>query len=146
MNIKIRPEHTEDYPVTEILIKKAFENSEMSDNKEHELVSRIRVSHAFVPELSLVAVNEDSNQIAGHILLSKIIIKNDHEITHSLALAPVSVLPDFQLQGIGKFLIQESIKKAKELGFRSIIVLGHPEYYPKFGFKKASQWGKKTAF
>ena len=53
----------------------------------------------------------------------------------------MAVLPKFQKKGIGGSLIIEGLKKAKELGYKSVIVLGHKEYYPKFGFKKASKWG-----
>ncbi len=64
----------------------------------------------------------------------------------SLALAPVSVLPEYQNKGIGKDLIHKALEQAKELGHQSIVVLGHPEYYPKFGFEKASQWGIEASF
>ena len=78
----------------------------------------------------------------GHILLSKIKISE----AESLALAPVSVLPEYQNIGVGGLLITEALKDAKELGYNSVVVLGHPEYYPKFGFKKASLWGIKAPF
>ncbi|MGW6385149.1 GNAT family N-acetyltransferase, partial [Peribacillus butanolivorans] len=114
-----------------------------SDKKEHELVYRIRKSDAFIPYLSLVAVNKE---IVGHILLSKIKINNDNQFAESLALAPVSVLPAYQNKGIGRLLTLEALKKAKELEYNSVVVLGHPEYYPKFGFEKASLWGIKAPF
>ena len=83
----------------------------------------------------------------GHILLSKIkISKDNNESVESLALAPVSVLPEYQNKGIGGLLITEALKEAKELGYNSVVVLGHPEYYPRFGFKKASLWGIKAPF
>lgn len=71
---------------------------------------------------------------------------NDNQSIESLALAPVSVLPDYQSKGIGKKLILEALQKAKELGYQSVVVLGHPEYYPKFGFQKASHWRIKAPF
>ena len=61
-------------------------------------------------------------------------------------LAPIAVIPELQKQGIGGKLIKKGIKKAKELEFDSIIVVGHKDYYPKFGFQKASQWGMKCPF
>ncbi len=146
MNITIIEEISEYYKITEKVVKSAFANMEFSDEKEHELVSRIRKSEAFIPELSLVAINKDNNEIAGHILLSKIKISNDNQLAKSLALAPVSVLPEYQNKGIGRSLILEALKIAKELGYNSVIVLGHPKYYPKFGFKKASLWGIKAPF
>ncbi|MDZ5473070.1 N-acetyltransferase [Bacillus sp. 31A1R] len=145
MTIHIRQEKTEDYSIVEEVIKSAFADMEISDKTEHELVARIRKSEAFIPELSLVATNEEEN-IIGHILFSKIHIVNDTHSEESLALAPVSVLPDFQNIGVGKLLINEGLKIAKELGYKSVVVLGHPNYYPKFGFEKASSWGINPPF
>ena len=146
MNLKIVQEQVEDYELTEGVVKSAFENAEHSDKSEHKLVSRIRKSDAFIPKLSLVATDKDHNKILGHILLSKILISNDTQRVESLALAPVSVLPEYQGRGVGKLLITEALKEAKKLRVGSVVVLGHPEYYPKFGFKKASLWGIKAPF
>lgn len=147
MSFIIRQEQKSDYESTEKVIEIAFASAEQSDQNEHNLVSRIRQSDVFIPELSLVAVNKDKNEILGHILLSKVLIDNgDNQKVESLALAPVSVLPDYQNKGIGQSLIQKSLEKAKELGFKSVIVLGHPEYYPKFGFRKSSKWQIKAPF
>lgn len=145
MNIIIKQEQVKDYKITEKVVKCAFANAEHSDKDEHNLVRRIRNSNVFIPELSLVAINDNNEQV-GYILLSKIKIKNEDQVVESLALAPVSVLPEYQNQGVGKLLISKALKKAKELRFHSVVVLGHPEYYPKFGFKKASTWGIKAPF
>lgn len=146
MNITIRKERPEDYPITEKVVQSAFADMEISDQTEHELVHRIRESDAFIPELSLVAIHEDQQEIVGHILLSKINIKREDQSAESLALAPVSVLPQNQNKGIGRLLILEALQKATELGYRSVVVLGHPGYYPRFGFKKASLWGIQPPF
>ncbi|MBP2078426.1 GNAT family N-acetyltransferase [Oceanobacillus polygoni] len=146
MNITIAQEHPTDYELTENVVKAAFEHAEYSDKSEHKLVSRLRKSDAFIPALSLVAKDREQNKILGHTLLSKIIIRNDSQSTASLALAPVSVLPAYQGKGMGSLLITEALKKAKKLGYSSVVVLGHPEYYPKFGFQKASLWGIKAPF
>ncbi|WP_369903218.1 GNAT family N-acetyltransferase [Bacillus manliponensis] len=143
MNIKIRQEEKEDYEQTEEVVKEAFLHAPFSDGKEHELVSRLRKSEAFVPALSLVAVEAD---IIGHILLSEVKIINEDRSTISLALAPISVKEEYQGKGIGKQLITEALKRAKELGYESVIVLGHENYYPKFGFKRASLWGIQAPF
>lgn len=95
MNIKIKQEQVEDYKVTEEVVKCTFANAEHSDSNEHNLVSRIRNSNVFIPELSLVAMDNENNRVVGHILLSKIKIKNDDQVVESLALAPVSVLPNY---------------------------------------------------
>ncbi|WP_339226212.1 N-acetyltransferase [Oceanobacillus sp. FSL K6-2867] len=146
MNLIIEQEQDTDYELTEVVVKTAFEHAEHSDKNEHKLVSRLRKSDAFIPALSLVAKEQDSNKILGHILLSEITIRNDHQSAESLALAPVSVLPEYQGKGMGRQLISEALNKARKLGYSSVIVLGHPEYYPKFGFKKASLWGIKAPF
>lgn len=140
--ITIRQEEKNDYSKTEEVVKVAFLNEKFSDKKEYELVKRIRECDVFVPELSIVAVDEE---IIGHIMLSKITIEGETSVD-SLALAPVSVAPSHQKKGIGGKLIAAALEKAKELEYGSVVVLGHPEYYPKFGFKKASQWNIKAPF
>jgi predicted N-acetyltransferase YhbS len=144
VNISIRQETEKDYKLSEAVVEKAFENAEYSDHREQFLVAKLRKSDAFVPELCLVA--ELNEKIVGHIMLTKLLIKNGEKKYESLALAPVSVLPEYQNRGIGTKLINESVKIAKELGFKSAIVLGHDKYYPQFGFKPASIWGIKAPF
>lgn len=146
MNITIRKEQLNDYKVTEEVVQRAFADMEFSDKKEHELVGRIRQADVFIPELSLVATTENDTEIVGHILLSKIKIVSGVLSVESLALAPVAVLPKYQNKGIGKMLILKALQKAKELGFSSVVVLGHPGYYPKFGFKAAANWGIEAPF
>ncbi|QTL51087.1 MULTISPECIES: GNAT family N-acetyltransferase [Priestia] len=145
MDILIKQELTEEYNKTEEVVKSAFLNEEYSDKKEHLLVKRIRKSDAFIPELSLVAFNQNGD-IIGHILLSKITIIDGDNSIDSLALAPVSVFPQYQKQGVGSQLIHAALKRAKELGYHSVIVLGHKDYYPKFGFKPASLWNIYAPF
>jgi predicted N-acetyltransferase YhbS len=79
-------------------------------------------------------------------MFTKLIITNGEKEYESLALAPLSVLPSYQNKGIGSALINEGLKIAKELEFKSVIVLGHAKYYPRFGFKPASTWGIKPPF
>ncbi len=138
MNITIRKEEEKDY-------KKVYEVNLLAFQQENEskLIEKIRKGENFVPELSLVA--EIGDEIVGHILFSRIKIVGD-SILESLALAPMAVIPEFQKQGIGTKLIKKGIEKAKELGFDSIIVLGHKEYYPKFGFTRALKWSIKCPF
>ncbi len=94
----------------------------------------------YVPELSIVAVEDE--QVVGHILFTKIEIEDAQGRRHpSLALAPMAVLPEFQKRGIGGSLIRKGLQTAKELGFGSVIVLGHEHYYPKFGFQPAAKFG-----
>ncbi|MFZ0369636.1 MAG: N-acetyltransferase [Halobacillus sp.] len=145
MEFIIRQELTEESNNTEEVIQEAFKNEDHSDKSEHLLVRRIRESKEFIPQLSLVAVNQ-SQGLIGHILLSKIKIISSDRSVESLALAPVSVLPEFQNKGVGSQLIHRVLAKAKDLGYTSIIVLGHKDYYPKFGFEPAAHFGIKAPF
>ncbi|AFS78215.1 acetyltransferase, GNAT family [Gottschalkia acidurici 9a] len=144
MNIIIRQEEERDYSSVKYVVEKAFENAEYSDHKEQLLVERLRKSDAFIPELSLIA--ELNKEIIGHAMLTKLIIRNGKNEYESLALAPVSVLSQYQNIGIGSKLINESLKVAKQIGFKSVIVLGHEKYYPRFGFMPARTWGIKCPF
>ncbi|MDA3905592.1 MAG: N-acetyltransferase [Bacteroidales bacterium] len=128
--IVIRKENKKDYPEVYKLNLQAF-----NQITEPELVDRHRESDRFIPELSLIA--EIDNKICGHILFTKIYIQSEGINKESLALAPMAVLPDFQNQGIGKQLIKSGLEKAANIGFKSVVVIGHAEYYPKFGFKPA---------
>lgn len=144
MKITIRQEEPEDFKEVFTVIEKAFEPLQFSDHKEQFLVERLRKSNAFIPELSLVA--EIENKIVGHILLTKLKIRNDQDEFDSLALAPVSVLPEYQNKGIGGILIKEAHKTARELGYKSIVLLGHETYYPKFGYSQADKFGIELPF
>lgn len=144
MNIFIREEKVKDYNIVESIIEKAFVEAEHSDNNEHKLVSKLRESHAFVQDLSLVA--EIEGEIKGHILMTKALIENGEDSFETLVLAPLSVLPEYQKKGIGSKLIKEAFERAKKLGYTSVIVLGHKNYYPKFGFEKASKYSIEAPF
>lgn len=145
MKITIRPETPKDYAATEEVVKEAFLKETMSDQQEHVLVQKLRTSSSFVPELSLVALNEEEKIIA-HLLLTENKIVNENQEMRALSLAPVAVHPDFQSQGIGSQLIREGIKRARAAGYQAMIVLGHPTYYPRFGFKPAHLWQIKAPF
>lgn len=144
MNINIRQETEKYYKLSETVVEKAFKNAEHSDHKEQFLVAKLRRSDVFIPELSLVV--EIDKKIVGHIMLTKLLIEDGKNKYMSLALAPISILPEYQSRGIGSKLINESLRIAKELGFKSVIVIGHEKYYPRFGFKPASIWGIKAPF
>ncbi len=113
---------------------------------EARLVDALRQNEtAFVPGLSIVATADD--EIVGHILFTRISIKDDSGNLHeSLALAPMAVKPGFQKKGIGGQLIRKGLEVAEDLGFRSVIVIGHEHYYPKFGFEPAGKWNIKAPF
>ncbi|MFN8671740.1 MAG: N-acetyltransferase [Candidatus Sericytochromatia bacterium] len=140
MNILIRKENINDFIGISEVNTQAFKQE-----NEAKLVNLLRSSINFIPELSLVAILND--KLIGHILFTKIkIINEKKQGFESLALAPMSVLPEFQNKGIGSKLVKEGLNQSKNLGYKSVIVLGHSEYYPKFGFKKASNWNIKCPF
>lgn len=138
--IEIRQETPQDYTEVFETIKRAFEHAEHTDKDEHFLVERLRKSGAFVPELSLVAVI--NGKIAGHILFTKVKIAD----TLQIGLAPLSVRPEFQKKEIGTKLMDEGHKIAKKLGYEFSIVMGHPSYYPRVGYLKASIFEIKAPF
>jgi len=141
-SLTIRTENPCDYDRVVKLTEEAFADLEISDHNEGKLVEKLRRSPNFIDELSLVA--ELDGQVIGHILFTPILIVNGAEKFESLVLAPVSVLPEFQKMGVGGQLIRAGHQKALELGFYSAILLGHPQYYPRFGYKPASKWGIKS--
>jgi predicted N-acetyltransferase YhbS len=144
MKIDIRREQPGDYKAVYKLTELAFRDLEISEHNEQDLVERLRRSSSFIPELSLVAVLEQ--EIVGHILLTRNKIVNDREEFESLTLAPVSVTPEHQNQGIGSQLIRTVLDTARELGFKSVFLVGHENYYPRFGFVPASKFGILSPF
>jgi putative acetyltransferase len=138
MDILIREEKEKDR-------KEIYKVNKLAVGQENEsiLIDKIREGENFIPGLSLIA--ESKGRLVGHILLSKIKITGS-SVFDTLILAPLAVIPAFQKKGIGSRLVKRSVFKAKELGFNSIIVVGHKEYYPRFGFEKASKWNLKCPF
>lgn len=139
MNIKLRPENVADHPAIKSLILETYRNITYSNHKEQLMVARLRNSDAFVPDLSIVAENENG-ELAGHILFTKIQIQNNGVLYQALALAPLSVHPKYKEIGIGKKLVLEGHRVAKALGYNYIVVLGIPNYYPKFGYQFTHQY------
>lgn len=111
---------------------------------EAELADRLRASSSYVPELSLVAEIDD--KIAGHVILTRATIEERPAQEGMLVLGPVGVLPEFQRQGVGSALIKEGLRRASELGYRGVALIGHPAYYPRFGFQPGSQLGFTSTY
>ncbi|TCZ79873.1 N-acetyltransferase [Paenibacillus albiflavus] len=131
----IRTETIDDYKQVYQLNYLAFGNRD----DEAQLVEKIRHTDGFIPELSIVA--EQENQILGHILLSKASVVDGDKECEVIVLAPIAVHPDDQKRGIGGKLIQEGVKRCKAAGYPLILLIGHPTYYPKYGFKPARSYG-----
>jgi putative acetyltransferase len=138
--LDIRQENTKDF-------SEVFEVNETAfgGDSEARLVGLLRRTDAFIPELSLVAVSE--NKVIGHILFTRIMIRTDGGKEYeSLALAPMAVRPAFQKRGVGGQLIRRGLDRARQLGHKSVIVLGHEHYYPKFGFVPAEKWNIRSPY
>lgn len=131
----IRQEQPLDHLLVHDLIIEAFKTAEHRDGSEQDLVDKLRRSPAFIPRLSLVA--EIGGELAGHILFTKAQVGTKDV----LVLAPLSVRPKFQRQGIGTALIAEGHSIAEELGYQYSLVLGSERYYPRMGYVPAEQLG-----
>jgi len=108
---------------------------------EANLVDTLRTTADFF--LSLVAEND--NAIVGHILFTEVVL-DDHPTLQLAGLAPMAVQAESQNKGIGSALIKAGLAACKEAGIGAVVVLGHPEYYPRFGFTPASRFGLSCAW
>jgi putative acetyltransferase len=94
--------------------------------------------------LSLVATAGE--RVVGHLFFSPATIESADRSWPGLGLAPLSVLPDYQRQGIGTALMNAGLDECRRLGHERVVVLGHPDYYPRFGFERASRYGVRFEF
>lgn len=130
--ISIREEQPQDKNAIREVNIRAFGQSEEAD-----IVDKLRQNCSDV--LSLVAIIQ--NQVVGHILFSPARIEGENRIVHGMGLAPMSVLPQHQRQGIGSELVRTGIARLQNRRCPFVIVLGHAQYYPRFGFEPASRRG-----
>jgi putative acetyltransferase len=130
--IVIRTEtHDDVCAITEVTIA-AFKTLEISNHTEQFIIEALRAAKALT--VSLVA--EVDGRVVGHIAFSPVIISDGNRNWYGLG--PVSVLPECQRKGIGKALIQEGLSRLKALNAQGCCLVGHPDYYRKFGFKNMS--------
>lgn len=127
--IEIREEKQEDYDAVRIVNDQAFGQQE-----EGRIVDMLR--GACEETVSLVAVSDE--RTVGHIFFSPVIIQHQDIPIIGMGLAPMAVLPEFQNQGIGSLLVKEGIRQIQDSDCPFIIVLGHIDFYPRFGFERAS--------
>jgi predicted N-acetyltransferase YhbS len=136
-----RPETGPDAAAVRRVVLAAFPTAEEAD-----LVDALRGDPAWLPGLSWVAETQGTEtaggEIAGHALLTRCRIGG----SDALALAPVSVLPAYQGQGAGAAVTRAALRAARDRGESLVVVLGHPEYYPRFGFVPASRMGIGVSF
>jgi putative acetyltransferase len=108
---------------------------------EARLVDSLRMS--VDPVVSLVALDNDS--VVGHIMFSTVTLEPFDEL-QLMGLAPMAVSPLLQRGGIGTDLVNAGLQRCREMGVGAVAVLGHAEYYPRFGFRPATQWGIKSEY
>lgn len=144
MTIKLRTEQPADYAETEHVTREAFWNHYSPGCNEHYLLHIMRGSPSFIPELDVVAVH--GGRIVGNIVYAKSVIRTDDgKECEVLGMGPISVLPEYQRRGIGRQMIEHTKMKAREMGFRAILLYGDPDYYSRHGFVAAETLGIRTA-
>ena len=136
--MNIRCENLADYPAIADVNILAF-----GQKNEAQLVEKIRHSDRYIAELSLVA--EIGGVVVGHILFSYIDLVGE-ETLQVLGLAPMAVIPEFQRQGIGSALIKAGLEIAEAKAEVIVIVLGHPQFYNRFGFQPSVDYGIESPF
>jgi putative acetyltransferase len=135
--LQVRPETQQDFAAIRRVHRLAFgEHSEEAD-----LVDALRAAEAHVPDLCLVAL--DDTEVIGHIAFSRARLDSGAPV---LALAPMAVLPAAQRLGVGSALVRESLRRAAETDYPLVVVLGHPEYYPRFGFERGDAHDIRTSY
>ena len=133
--IEIRAERPQDVDSIRDLVRTAF-----GRGFEALIVDRLRASADFLPGLSLVAAQNDS--IIGHVMITaQSIVADDGAATPSTILAPLAVAPVYHGKGIGQALTRAALNATRSAGHGSVILLGLPTYYPRFGFRPASTGG-----
>ncbi len=130
--INVREERPEDFEAVRRVNELAF-----GQPQEAALVESLRA--VADPHISLVA--EVEGQVVGHIFFSPVTIESERETQEALGLAPMAVLPEFQGRGVGSRLVREGLEECLKRGHEVVFVLGHPEYYPRFGFEPTQPRG-----
>ena len=144
MYITIRQENAKDYFETEYITREAFWDVYHPGCMEHLVLHKLREMTGFVRELNFVAC--DGKRIVGNVVCSKAKVINDYKQEYEvLCMGPLAVLPEYQGKGIGSLLIKTVVSKARELGYKGIVIYGNPAYYHRFGFMNAEKFGIKTS-
>lgn len=135
--VTIRQEESGDTAAIRRVVQEAFGGS-----AEADLIDALRTNGKF--RLSLVAIRE--GQVAGHLLFTEVTIENSSPSLNALGLAPLAVKTEFQRQGVGSALMRHGLAQCRDMGYGAVIVLGHSQYYPKFGFLPANRYGLRCEY
>lgn len=139
----IRQETEKDFKEIYNLVKIAFETAKVSNGKEQDYVSELRAGKNYIPELALVAEQED--RIIAHIMLTKFYIQTDKgNKKESLLLAPLCVKLEYRNEKIGAAMIKKSFEIAENMGYESVFLVGDPNYYYRFGFRQSTDYNIKN--
>jgi putative acetyltransferase len=128
----IRRERPDDYAAVRQVHERAFDGP-----AEADLVDALRMRGKAT--LSLVAVV--AGRVVGHICFSPVTIEAGSQTFPAVGLAPLAVLPELQRRGIGSRLVEAGLVECRNAGYDCVVVLGHPAYYPRFGFVPACRYG-----
>ncbi len=132
VSVTVRREVQGDHAAVHRINRLAFDRE-----AEAELVDTLRIAAS--PFVSLVAVMGE--EVIGHIFFSPVTLEPPVGKARGMGLAPMAVHPDYQRRGVGSMLVRDGLAACEKLGFGFVVVLGHPEYYPRFGFVPASSKG-----
>lgn len=135
--ITIRAETAADHAAVRRVNEAAF-----GSPTEADLVAALR--EVARPYISLVAVLD--GQVVGHIFFSPVTIEAEESASTAMALGPMAALPAYQRQGVGSQLVRAGLKACRRAGHEVVFVLGHPSYYPRFGFAPASAQGLRCLY
>ena len=139
MVIKIRLEQEGDHRIVEELTREAFWNLYQPGADEHFIIHNLRKSPDFIKELCFVALIDD--KIVGNIAYTLSCIKDDSNQDHKvITFGPLSVLPSYHSKGVGSALVNYSLQKAADMGFKAVFIYGWPSYYKRFGFQNAKMF------
>lgn len=129
--IKTRTETVDDREAVRRVNEQAFEQP-----AEANLVEALREA---APHVSFVA-EDDEGHVVGHVFFTPVTFESGEAVA-AMALGPMAVAPEWQRRGVGSRLVREGLEECRRAGAAAVVVLGHADYYPRFGFARASAWG-----
>jgi predicted N-acetyltransferase YhbS len=140
MSLTIRQETPADYAEVCELVKTSFATNVDDDGTTHDYLNKLRTKDTFVPDLSLVAEDDDGS-IVGQIVLYKTFVTTDRGKVAELVLSPICVRPDRFRRGIARAMVEDAVRIAAKMGFDGVFLCGDPAIYGRLGFVPSKQYG-----